>query len=339
MLRVRPVKSSDYKQLLRLAETAEIGMSSLALQGLHLKEKIAEAHRAFALQTSNSHRQTLLWVLEDSDAKLIVGCAAIKPRVGGELPFYTLERVIKCTSSKALNVVYNDTWLCARSYFKPASELVSLYIHPRYRNHQLALLLSYTRLLHIACFREHFENSVIAEVRGIVSETGISPFWEAVGRHFFHMDFDVADALCAQEGTAFIADLMPKAPILISLLPPNAQAVMGIAHAHSQGAKKLLQKQGMQETAYMDMFDAGPLISAKTDTLEIVKAAKTYSLQIGQTNHDAGHWLIRGAAVDAITLLTCAKYVADTGQLIISQTDAKCLKLNSQDVIWGVAIS
>ena len=45
----------------------------------------------------------------------------------------------------------------------------------------------------MAAQRERFHDRVVSELRGVVSAEGASPVWEAVGRHFFRMDFSEAD--------------------------------------------------------------------------------------------------------------------------------------------------
>ena len=41
----------------------------------------------------------------------------------------------------------------------------------------------------MAEFRERFPAQVMADLRGYFDEQGRSPFWEAIGKHFFDMDF------------------------------------------------------------------------------------------------------------------------------------------------------
>ncbi len=60
---------------------------------------------------------------------------------------------------------------------------------------------------------------MVSELRGVVGPDGVSPFWEALGRHFFKMDFSEADRLSATTDNQFILDLMPKYPIYADLLP------------------------------------------------------------------------------------------------------------------------
>ncbi len=84
----------------------------------------------------------------------------------------------------------------------------------------------------------------MSELRGVVSPEGVSPFWEAVGRHFFRMDFAEADKLSATTDNQFILDLMPQHPIYVDLLPEAARAVIGQCHRDGLGARRLLEWEG-----------------------------------------------------------------------------------------------
>ena len=79
---------------------------------------------------------------------------------------------------------------------------------------------------------------MVSEIRGVLDKRGQSPFWDALGRHFFGIDFAEADRLSIVN-KKFIADLMPDHPIYIPLLPPEAQAVIGKPHAESAKAVTL----------------------------------------------------------------------------------------------------
>ena len=83
---------------------------------------------------------------------------------------------------------------------------------------------------------ERFANKVIAEMRGVADEQGRSPFWEALGRHFFTVDFAQADHLTGVGDKSVVAELMPKYPVYVDLLPAEARAVIGQVHENPAGA-------------------------------------------------------------------------------------------------------
>ena len=97
-------------------------------------------------------------------------------------------------------------------------EIGSLFLHPDYRRDGNGRLLSLSRFLFMAEHRQRFEPQVIAEMRGVIDDQGRSPFWDAVGKHFFEIDFPKADYL-SMVNKKFIADLMPRHPLYVPLLP------------------------------------------------------------------------------------------------------------------------
>ena len=79
------------------------------------------------------------------------------------------------------------------------------------------------------------------------------------------MSFPEADEFNAVHGTQFIADLMPKAPIYVAMLPESAKVVMGQPHPTGRAALKMLENEGFTWDCYIDIFDGGPTVTAATD--------------------------------------------------------------------------
>jgi arginine N-succinyltransferase len=85
------------------------------------------------------------------------------------------------------------------------------------------------------------------------------------------MSFPDADSFNAVNGTHFIADLMPKTPVYVSLLPDSARAVMGQPHPTGRAALRMLQEEGMTFERYIDIFDGGPTVTAPTDQVRTIR--------------------------------------------------------------------
>ena len=85
------------------------------------------------------------------------------------------------------------------------------------------MLLARSRYLFIKQHRARFGDRMLAELRGVMDEAGNSPFWDALAGRFFGMSFPEADEFNAVHGTQFIADLMPKTPIYVAMLPDDAR--------------------------------------------------------------------------------------------------------------------
>jgi arginine N-succinyltransferase len=103
-----------------------------------------------------------------------------------------------------------------------------------------------------------------------MDEAGNAPFWDGLAGRFFDMTFPEADEFNAVHGTQFIADLMPKTPIYVSLLSESARAVMGLPHPTGRAALRMLEEEGFSFDRYIDIFDGGPTVTAHIDDLRTI---------------------------------------------------------------------
>ncbi|HEU0284317.1 MAG TPA: arginine N-succinyltransferase, partial [Sphingomicrobium sp.] len=131
-------------------------------------------------------------------------------------------------------------------------------------------LIARSRYLFIKQHRARFGDRILAELRGVMDEAGNAPFWDGLAGRFFDMTFPEADEFNAVHGTQFIADLMPKTPIYVSLLNEAARAVMGLPHPTGRAALRMLEAEGFSYDRYIDIFDGGPTVTARVDDLRTV---------------------------------------------------------------------
>jgi arginine N-succinyltransferase len=94
------------------------------------------------------------------------------------------------------------------------------------------------------------------------------------------MEFPEADRLSAATDNQFILDLMPKYPIYAELLPAEAQAVIGRCHPDGEGARRLLEWEGYRYADVVDIFDAGPLMTAPRDHVRTVREARRRTARV-----------------------------------------------------------
>jgi arginine N-succinyltransferase len=122
--------------------------------------------------------------------------------------------------------------------------------------------------------RGRFGDRTLAELRGVMDEAGNAPFWDALAGRFFGISFPEADEFNAVHGTKFIADLMPRTPIYVSLLAESGKAVMGLPHPTGRAALKMLEHEGFVFDRYIDIFDGGPTVTARTDDIRTIREAR-----------------------------------------------------------------
>jgi arginine/ornithine succinyltransferase subunit-like protein len=135
----------------------------------------------------------------------------------------------------------------------------------------------------MACFPERFAATTIAEIKGVIDDQGVSPFWESVGRHFFSMDFAEADLLTGSSNKRFIANLMPRYPLYVPLLSDAAQSVISQHHDGVEDIVNILEHEGLHFEGHVDIFDAGPILEVRTRHIRAIRHAEQITVAVGDS--------------------------------------------------------
>ncbi len=273
MVFIRPICAADLDALFDLAGQTGYGMTTLPPDRAVLQRRIEESELAFSLKSEKPRGETYLFVLEDTATGKAVGVCGIVSKVGGFDPFYSYRIREQRHYSTMLKVDKNIPLLeLTVSYDGPAI-VGSLFLLPQFRKNGNGRLLSLVRFVFMAQFPRRFDSHVIAEMRGIIDAQGRSAFWDAVGRHFFDLDFPQADYLTMAD-KEFIANLMPKYPLYIPLLPVAAQQVIGKVHPDTQPALKILTDEGFTFEKLVDIFEAGAVYGCDVINVRAVRESR-----------------------------------------------------------------
>lgn len=335
MMRIRPVKPKDHKEVLALAQIAGIGMSSLPPDAEVLRRKIDNAVRSFEGKPIHPHEESFLFVMEDTEKRQLVGTAGIVAHVGLRRPFYSYKLSTITQASSGVDIYSQQHVLHMVNDYTNATELGSLFLHPDYRRDGIGKMLSRSRYLMIAEFPKLFSDVIISEIRGVQDKDGHSPFYNNIAKHFFKMEFKQADYIYATQGAQFIADLMPRYPIYVNLLPKEAQDVIGVPFDASQGAMKLLKSEGFHYHGYVDLFDAGPTMQAdRRDIRSIRKSHKAEVLGVRDVRSDSH--IICNTQLKDFAVVSGSVAVEDNG-VVITPEIAKALGVKKGDMVRYVA--
>lgn len=272
---VRPATRTDVDRLAGLLAHVDPGMLTMPSSREAMAERVERSLAAFGRPIGPPQGECYFLVMEEAGE--IIGTAGLFTNLGFDRPFYSYRILRNSKVSPEQNVKVELDLLHLVNDYHGDTELGTFFILPRARGGGRGRLLSYARLLLIASDPKRFGARAMAEIRGWTDKAGRSPFWEAVGRKFFHMDYSVADQLSARDHR-FIADLMPRYPIYKDLLPAEAQSVIGRPHPGAEPALALLQAQGFRLNHVVDIFDAGPCVEAFVDQIGIVREAAPASL-------------------------------------------------------------
>lgn len=333
---LRSARNTDLEAIHDLAKGSGIGLTTLPKDLTLLKKRLAWSTDSFRSDRHHPKKDYYLFVLEDTANHSVVGTSAIQSSIGDTPPFYSYKiskRKHKCPSL-GLNNTYNVLRLVTEN--QGESELCTLFLDPAYRHGTNGLLLSRSRFLFMADFPERFETTLIAEMRGISDETGHSPFWDAVGFHFFHMPFAEADRLTLATDKQFIRDLMPKNPIYVNLLPKTAQDVICKAHPSTQAALNMLLREGFQHTNYIDIFDGGPTIKAVRNKVRTIIESQTLIIKNIVDNIDSKPFILSNTALDFRA--TISTIVINNNTCSINKDTAALLQVKCGDTIRGVTL-
>lgn len=276
-LLLRPVAAADLADLARMAAASADGISSLPNDVAKLERRIEASLQSFASPDDASGEETYLFVLED--AGRIVGCSGIAASAGFFDRFYSYRNEFVVHASAALAVSQRMHTLHLCHDLTGTTLLTSFYLDPGYEDGPAAQLLSRARLLFIRAHAARFSERIAAESPGITDAAGQSPFWDAVGRRFFGMDYPEAEALIGGRSRACIAELMPPSPIYVALLPEAAQWAIGQLHPVGELPFSILQDEGFDADSYIDIFDGGPTVEAPLASLRSVRLARELLVQ------------------------------------------------------------
>ncbi len=292
MLVMRPAQVADLQQVQRLAADSPVGVTSLPDDAERLKEKILASEASFAAEVSYNGEESYFFVLEDTQTGQLVGCSAIVASAGFSEPFYSFRNETFVHASRELKIHNKIHVLSLCHDLTGNSLLTSFYVQRELVNTPIAELNSRGRLLFMASHPERFADAVVTEIVGYSDEQGESPFWNAVGRNFFDLNYSEAEKLSGLKSRTFLAELMPHYPIYVPLLPDEAQEAMGQVHPRAQITFDILMREGFETDNYIDIFDGGPTLHARTSGIRSIAQSRLVPVRIGEVPKATRSYLV-----------------------------------------------
>jgi arginine N-succinyltransferase len=292
MLVLRPVELTDLPQLQQLARESLIGVTSLPDDTECLREKILDSCASFEKDVEGHGPENYFFVLEDLTRERLVGCSEILATAGFSEPFYSLRNRHFTSASRELNIEHGVPALSLCHDLSGHTLLRGFHIDAALVRTRFSELLSRARLLFIAAHSRRFSEAVITEIVGFSSDEGHSPFWDAVGKHFFDLPYAEAERLCGLESRTFLAELMPQYPIYVPMLPQAARDCIGRIHPDGQEAFDILEREGFETNSYIDLFDGGPTLYARAPGIRSIAQSQTGTAKPGSPIDALGSYLV-----------------------------------------------
>ena len=334
--RLRAARTSDLEHLYEMAKLTGGGFTNLPPDRTALTAKLERAAEAFANTEDELVDEQFVLVLEDLTSGKIAGTCQLMTKVGQQWPFYSYRLNTLTQYSQELDRTVRAELLSLVTDLEGSSEVGGLFLHPNNRAGGLGLLLARSRYLFVAMHRSRFADRILAELRGIIDERGGSPFWDGVAGRFFGMSFQDADYFNAINGNQFIADLMPKHPVYVEMLNDDAKSVIGVPHPTGRAAMRMLENEGFRYEGYVDIFDGGPSMVARTDDVESVKNSSACKLFDADLQEGERAILATGR-LESFRACYGARKLDDAGGIAIDSAAADALDVSEGDTVWSVA--
>src|SRR5450432_136611 len=270
---IRGAVAADEDQLLEVAH--HLNTVNLPADRDEIRGILDLSQKSFNGAVKDPRRREYVFVLVDLDARRIFGTSMIIGQLGRrDAPYVYVDVFEEERYSATLDRHFRHVVLKIGYSYNGPTEIGGLIVSPVYRSkpERLGLLVSYVRFLYIAMHREWFREELLAELLPPLEPDGTSHLWNAVGRNFTEMTYAEADRL-SKKNKEFVKGLFPEGPIYASLLPENAQSVIGKVGTQTRGVEKMLRRVGFRYADRIDPFDGGPHFTAPTDDVTLVRAS------------------------------------------------------------------
>ncbi len=339
---IRAARPKDMQQIYEMAKSTGGGFTNLPPDKPALTAKLERSAAAFARDDDQLADDLFVFVLENTETGKVHGTCQIFAQIGLKWPFYSYRIGSLTQHSEELGRTFRADILNLSTDLEGASEVGGLFLHPSARSGGLGLLIARSRYLFIRNHRSRFADNTLAELRGVIDEAGGSPFWDGVAGRFFGMNFQDADEFNATHGNQFIADLMPKHPVYIAMLSEHARSVIGVPHPSGRAAMRMLENEGFTWEKYVDIFDGGPTMTAKTDKIKSIRDSNDFAI-VGIDAAASKERLTEKmlVATGRLSNFKCAygQIVLRDGGISIDPDCASALELEVGDMITCVARS
>ncbi|MBL4699150.1 MAG: arginine N-succinyltransferase [Phycisphaerales bacterium] len=227
-----------------------------------------------------------MFVIEEMNSEACIGTSQLVSQMGGPgHPNVCFK--LETREKYANDLKFGTKHTVARVHLDESgpTELGGLIMQPSFRGHELKLgrFIGLIRFHFIGLHRKMFRPTILAELMAPITSNGESLVWDSLGRRFIPLSYDEADRFC-QYSREFMTELLPEGDIHLSLLPPAARAQIGEVGPDTIPARRMLENLGFEYHNFVDPFDGGPYITAKTDEIELVN--NTFHATLGSSiNH------------------------------------------------------
>ena len=244
---------------LRAAQSADLPLLSALLPSWELES---------ATFVDGDPDDVLLLAFATEDGALPQGCVRIRHRIGLRQPRYWFHVGYRVHAAPDLGMFRRERTLLLGNDHTGATELSLIAVDPsllREEQGRLRVLLVRSALTLI----QHEQASgvarpdalprIIAALPGVRAADGSSPFWQGLGRHFYPEDPQRAWQRYGEDWLTHVAALLPRHPLVVSVLQADAQAAIGQVDPRGQDLAQALCEAGFHPGQHVHIEDGGPI--------------------------------------------------------------------------------
>lgn len=265
---VRPVELADLPKLEVLARRDNQRVHTLPKQRDALARQVEQSVASFASAAAMPANERYTFVLAANDGRL-VGTASLVAQAGADASFLSFRQDMMHQLSVVPQVSNDVKTLMLCADLSGYSQLAGYHAPARGLDPAYKALLGRARVMYAALAPQRFGRKFFASLPGPLDKHLGSSFWDAIGRHFFHMDFMQAESVLeGARNRSLIVGLMPHYPVYVALLPEAARQAIAAVDPCARTAFGILCREGFETDDYVDICDGGPVLQASLHALK-----------------------------------------------------------------------
>ena len=120
---------------------------------------------------------------------------------------------------------------------------------------------------------------------------------------------------------------MPHHPLYVPLLAEEAQAAIGLVHPDAELQFEMLTNDGFEADDFVEIFDAGPIVTARRNTLTSWQQSKVARVDIGMPEISDQQGLIINAQLADFRAIVATVPTTNSASLCLKPEQAAALKV------------
>ena len=123
--------------------------------------------------------------------------------------------------------------------------------------------------------------------------------------------------------------------VVIPMLPELARSAIGLPHPSGRAAMRMLEAEGFAYEGYVDIFDGGPTMTARTDKVESICNAKSATLAAVSDEASAKALVATGHLAE---FRCCFGRIEQRdGEVVLDPEAGATLGVAPGDTVWWIA--